>query len=111
MRKWIALVALLTAPLAAQAQIRVICQTPAFWCTFLAPVALPNGAGCHCGTPRGPAFGYSMVDVGMPVPQSQPPQPVPQPVPPGPQPQSQPSVGDCYRGLGNCGGAYSDSGD
>src|SRR6202035_5201974 len=105
MRRFWFISIMVLAPAATEAQIRVICQTPQFWCAFFTPMALPSGTGCHCGTPMGPAFGFSIVDAGMPQPL---PQPMPQPMPqPQPIPGQETSAADCYRGLGNCGGAYS----
>src|SRR5262245_23781843 len=96
-------------PSAAQSQVRVICQTPQFWCVFYNQFALPDGTGCHCGTPRGPIFGYSIVDMGpprtMPMPQPIPPQ-TPQPMPPQRPGPTGNASNDCYRGLGNCPGTY-----
>jgi hypothetical protein len=104
---WVLIALMILAPSSAQAQVRVICQTPRFWCAFFIPAPLPNGTACHCGTPSGLVVGYSIIDTGRP-----PSSPAPQTYPAPTFPPQMPGVGgtsdpnDCYRGLGNCGGSY-----
>src|ERR1700761_8118020 len=111
-KKLLLLCATIIIPAAAHAQNRVVCQTPRFWCVFFVPIVLPNGTPCHCGTPAGQVMGYSIVPTGVPAPaMTFPPlQPVPsQPQIPQPNPNrsTTATTDDCYKGLGNCGDAYS----
>jgi hypothetical protein len=95
-------------PATAHSQIQMVCQTPQFWCGFMAPFVAPNGYPCHCNTMYGPIAGFSINPNG-PTPQSPYPPPSTPPQVPTPQPTGgggAPSKNDCFKGLGNCGGAF-----
>ena len=49
----------------AEAQLILVCQTPTFWCTMLAPMPVTNH-GCWCNTWAGPVFGLSIIPMPPP---------------------------------------------
>jgi len=101
------------------APVTYVCQTPAFWCAIQAEPGVPNGTLCYCNTFYGPVWGLSINPSGvsnapqLPKPQPQRPDAAP------PRPESRPgrteptstratevAANDCYKGLGNCPGAF-----
>ena len=97
----------------ASAQVTLVCQTPYFWCSILAPYPA-NGEACYCASYAGPVWGYTLIP--QPAASYEPP-PLP-PVRPryeeqprarnNPPPRTPPAEAeDCLNGLGNCAGAYS----
>jgi hypothetical protein len=91
-----------------------VCQTPGFWCAIQAAPGFPNGTPCWCNTMWGPVGGYSIIPAGVPnapkLPRPQQPQDPGNPAP-QPQPGNPPEIDqdDCYKGLGNCPGSYTNS--
>jgi hypothetical protein len=87
---------LLLLPSPASAQM-MVCQTPAFWCSF--PGNAPSGLPCYCLTSWGmPVNGYS-INPSQSTPQL-----------PDPEPESVPDeVEECLNGLGSCEGDFQDA--
>ncbi|WFU40796.1 hypothetical protein QA640_42725 [Bradyrhizobium sp. CB82] len=104
-RLYLAAIAIALAQQAGAQPVQMVCQTPQFWCGFIAPYVAPNGYPCYCNTPAGQVSGFSV------NPNGQAPQQVPFPQTPVPQPPQNtgrtPTNDECFRGLGNCPGAFS----
>ena len=93
-------------------QTTYVCQTPAFWCAFQYAPGVPNGTGCYCNTVFGPVGGLSINPAGvsnapkLPEPQRQGPSTPPRSAP---KPGGEVAANDCYKGLGNCQGSFSNA--
>jgi hypothetical protein len=100
-------------PTFAQATVTYACQTPTFWCVFIWSPGVPNGTSCYCNTYMGPVTGYTIDPSGMnnapTLPKPQRPTnldpPKTRPVPEDPKIASD----DCYKGLGNCPGSFTET--
>lgn len=101
-------------PIGASAQVpgMMVCQTPAFWCSF--PGSAPNGLPCYCMTPYGSVPGYSINPVSVMQPPQQPQRPRTRPVPD--TRRAEPADDEeivldedsdaCLNGLGDCRGSF-----